>query len=100
MVRNTQTTSSTVTRRMNPKFCSLSCRSKIWFARRVFWVIQEQIAQDDVGIQTNHHRWRFVAPASIAMFISSTEIGRLSLGTLPFSLDIGILGRMATVPSG
>jgi hypothetical protein len=43
------------------------------------WVVLQQIAQDDIHVQTNHRQWRFVAPASIAMFISSTVIGRLSL---------------------
>src|SRR5215472_3748821 len=66
----------------------------------LLWIVLQQIAQDDVGIETDHRWKRSVAPASIAAFISSIEIGRLSLRTLPLSLEVRTFGRMATVPSG
>jgi len=67
---------------------------------RLFRVSLEEIAEDDVGIETNHRLNRLVAPASMAAFISSTEMGRFRRGTDPLRVAVLILGRMTTLPSG
>jgi hypothetical protein len=63
-------------------------------------VILKQVPQNHIRIESNHQRNLFVAPASMATSISSTEIGREGFGTLPLSVDVGILGKITTAPSG
>src|ERR1035441_5715950 len=64
-------------------------------------IVLRDVAQKDVCIESNHSlpRNRCVAPASIAPSISSRGTGLSSLGIIPFSRAVGILGRMIT-PSG
>ena len=100
-LRKPHTISRTVTRLNEPwiLFAQLSIDNLISLAC-LPWIVLEQIAQNDIRIETDHRRKRSVAPASTAVFISLTEIGRFSLGTLPLNLDVRTFGKMATVPSG
>jgi hypothetical protein len=68
---------------------------------RLDWIILYQVAQQDIGIETDHFFCLnlCVAPASTAASISSRETGLAGFGMIPFSRDVGIFGRMIT-PSG
>src|SRR5579863_6761567 len=70
-------------------------------ACRLDGIILYQVAQQDIGIETDHFFCLnlCVAPASTAASISSSETGLAGFGMIPFSRDVGIFGSMIT-PSG
>ena len=70
------------------------------FLARLFRVILEEVAEDDVGIETNHRLNRPAAPTSRAAFISSTDTGRFRRGTDPLRVAVLILGRMTRFRRG
>lgn len=48
----------------------------------------------------SRQRNRAVAPALIALAISTIERDRSDIATLPLSADMGMQGRITTAPSG
>lgn len=70
-------------------------------AGRLHGIVLHQKAQEDVRVEPDHFvRLNLsVAPVSMAASISSRATGLAGFGMIPFSRDVGILGRIIT-PSG